>query len=608
MSKKPRKPLKILTAILLVLYAFTLATYPVYSDDINDLENEIEQKENEIEEKEGLLADIESRIADISNSNYSLSQKINMINEEIADLQEIIEEKEAEIDAKLEEIEIKQEDLSTKKVLLDEISSELYMESRYNFSQFLISNGDWDDFVENIFVKKSAISFLKDEIEKINSEFTNLAESKAELDKEKEDLDKERKELDESYDLLAKEKSKLQGELNSQYASKNTVSGQISALNKEVSELQEYLLIAKSGGTVVDANSVPNSSSDSSLSYFRSNAPSGSFGVFSFGAYTHRNGMSQWGARARADAGQSYTQILDAYYPGKSIRTGSVIVNGSSESITNSISVNGYGTLNFEDYYLLGIKEIPESWDIDVLKAQAIAARTYAVRYTNNGRGSICTTESCQVFGTPLKSGAWKTAVEQTAGMILVNSNGTPASTQYAAVHGGWGNTVGWDTTTGNGSGDWIANSWESKSGVSWFYRNWFRNGYSDSGGTCGHNPWLTMEEMSDIVNAYLLWKQNGEPDSDPRIVSVDVTQCWGQSANPYSMSELRSAVNSPVTSISNVAVSNSNGTSTAVTFFTNRGTVQMSGYDFQKIYNMRAPSYLRIPQSGFVNINIEKK
>ena len=180
-----------------------------------------------------------------------------------------------------------------------------------------MSNANWDDFVENIFVKKSVISFLKDEIEKINSEFTNLAESKSELDKEKEGLDKEKEDLDESYKLLATEKARLQSELNSQYASKNTVSSQLSALNKEVSELQQYLLIAKSGGTIVDANSVPNSTSDSSLSYFRSNAPSGSFAIFSFGAYTHRNGMSQWGARARADAGQSYTQILSAYYPGK---------------------------------------------------------------------------------------------------------------------------------------------------------------------------------------------------------------------------------------------------------------------------------------------------
>ena len=31
--------------------------------------------------------------------------------------------------------------------------------------------------------------------------------------------------------------------------------------------------------------------------------------------YGHGHGLSQWGAKLRADAGQSYRQILDFYYP-----------------------------------------------------------------------------------------------------------------------------------------------------------------------------------------------------------------------------------------------------------------------------------------------------
>jgi SpoIID/LytB domain protein len=95
-----------------------------------------------------------------------------------------------------------------------------------------------------------------------------------------------------------------------------------------------------------------------------------------------------------------------------------------------NIKIDGYGTKSFEDYYLLGIREINPVWnntgDMNVLKAQAIAARTYAVKRTNNGDNSICTTTACQVFSTTFLGGAWATAVAETKGMILVNSDGTP--------------------------------------------------------------------------------------------------------------------------------------------------------------------------------------
>ena len=71
-------------------------------------------------------------------------------------------------------------------------------------------------------------------------------------------------------------------------------------------------------------------------------------------------------------------------------------------------------------------------------------------------------------FSTHIKTGAWKTAVEQTRGQILVNDSGALVSTQYAAVHGGWVNNVGWDTRSGGGS-NWFNDAWEKISGVSWF-------------------------------------------------------------------------------------------------------------------------------------------
>jgi len=200
------------------------------------------------------------------------------------------------------------------------------MESRVSSVDFLFSSGRIEDVMQTYYIKRSAISVLKDEIAVITGEFEDLNVLREELEEEKKGLDDQRGELDDSYDLLMAEKNKLQSELNEKYNSRDLVSRTVNGLKTELSDLQYQLLIVRQGGTNVNSNSVPASSSDvnGSLAGFRANAPSNTFAVFSIGAYTHRNGMSQWGARARADAGQSYTQLLNQYYPGKTIRTNTV--------------------------------------------------------------------------------------------------------------------------------------------------------------------------------------------------------------------------------------------------------------------------------------------
>ena len=62
--------------------------------------------------------------------------------------------------------------------------------------------------------------------------------------------------------------------------------------------------------------------------------------------------MSQYGANARANKGQSVEEILAAYYPGTTI-------NKDYPEMEN-ISVEGYGSISFENTYLQGIYEMPD--------------------------------------------------------------------------------------------------------------------------------------------------------------------------------------------------------------------------------------------------------
>src|SRR6185369_1003024 len=96
------------------------------------------------------------------------------------------------------------------------------------------------------------------------------------------------------------------------------------------------------------------------------------------------------------------------YYPASNLNKG--------YSVPGSINVSGYGDMSFEDAYLIGIYEMPASFPMEALKAQAVAARTYALRQG----GSICATESCQVFKpAPGRNDRWVEAVKATKGWVL---------------------------------------------------------------------------------------------------------------------------------------------------------------------------------------------
>lgn len=329
------------------------------------------------------------------------------------------------------------------------------------------------------------------------------------------------------------------------------------------------------------------------------------FAAFSFGA-PHFNGMSQYGAFGRAKAGQSAEQILKAYYgDGVSIRR--------DYPTSTKIKVSGFGSFELETY-TKRIYEMPGSWGDDggmeALKAQAIAARSYALAYTDEGRGgSICTTEACQVFKNAEKGGKWNEAVDATRGWILV-ANGKPLKAKYASTSGGYqfsysDSYTGWSTPgiwdTPSGRGGWTSQAYEKTAGSPWFYKGWYK---SRSGASCGRsNPWLNSEEMADILNAWTVLVKNNQ--ADDRILPLGGCA----SGNPYSIGDLRSkaaGMGGGFGSVSGVSVSYSDGGFTAnVRFETDKGSVEMSGDDFKKAFNLRAPGWISLKSRLF---NIEKK
>ena len=418
------------------------------------------------------------------------------------------------------------------------------------------------------------------------------------LETDKKNLESQKKKLATLQENLDNQASFFKKEVATAKNYQADLSGKIAALSAR----QQEILGEKQGTFQTTVGDVPLADDPNSRPDYNPGF-SPAFAAFSFGA-PHFKGMSQYGAFGRAKAGQNVEQILKAYY-------GEGITIRKDYPTDTKIKVSGYGTFDIESY-AKRIYEMPGSWGdeggMEALKAQAIAARSYALAYTDEGRGgSICTTEACQVFKNAEKGGKWNEAVETTRGWVLM-ANGKPLSAWYASTSGGYQfsyssngySTPGmWDTAVGRGG--WTNQAFEKTAGSPWFYKGWYK---SRSGASCGRShPWLNGEEMADILNAWTVLVKNGQ--SDDRIVPLG--GCSG--GNPYSISELRdkaSGMGGGYSNVTGVSVSYSDGGYTAnVHLDTNKGGVDMSGDDFKKAFNLRAPGWISLKSRLF---NIEKK
>ena len=95
------------------------------------------------------------------------------------------------------------------------------------------------------------------------------------------------------------------------------------------------------------------------------------------------------------------------------------------------------------DQYVMGVvpSEMPASWQPEAVKAQAVAARTYATWSRNqniNRYYQICDTTSCQVYGGASAEDARSNAAVRATEREVLTYGGNPAFTQFSSSSGGW--------------------------------------------------------------------------------------------------------------------------------------------------------------------------
>lgn len=570
--------LSLICSTLLVVPTATL-----YASNLDDEYEEItekkEKKEKEYQSVSSKLADIRSKKDAIEGKITDLASQLNVTQNELQQLQEEINGVQQELTIINSNLLDRKTSLSEKIALKNQVIRDYAKQGTLTDLELFFSNNslDLNGFEYATFsymFENSLVSHTLSLVEILDKEIASFEADKAEAEALKGELEDAKNRLVAIKNKLDAEKNSAQGEFNVLAEEHSKTETKLKTLEEEIAKLsaeQQSILKKKEGegnGTVGDYETPSQSLPDPKFKP--------AFAAFSYGAYTHRNGMSQYGAKGRASAGKDYKEILKFYY-----KTGVK----TDKSFPSKISVKGYGEMDFQKY-LYGIAEMPSDWPKDALKAQAIAARTYASRASK----PICTTESCQVF---LKSksdnppSAWKKAVDETKGMVL--DGGSTA--QYSSTTGGYINNVGWDTT-----GDWPGDAYEKKAKSPWFFKAWYTQNYSSNSSTCGlSNPWLDSEDLADILNAIVVWEK-GTSDEKKRISPI-TTNCWG--GNPYSQSDLAKKAEkygkkySKVTNVS-VDISNSGYTS-KVKLETDAGTVEIDGAKFKTVFNLRAPGYISI-------------
>ena len=111
-------------------------------------------------------------------------------------------------------------------------------------------------------------------------------------------------------------------------------------------------------------------------------------------------------------------------------------------AVTSAGTLATVNVLSLESY-LRGVVplEMPALWQPEAVRAQAVAARTYAAYGQAHPRSSayqICDTTSCQVYGgVAAEHPATDAAVRATRGQVLTDG-GAPAFAQFSASSGGW--------------------------------------------------------------------------------------------------------------------------------------------------------------------------
>lgn len=534
------------------------------------------------------------QLNDSVNATRPLQSQLTDMQQQISQIQAQVAQIDADVATKKKQISDGYAQITKEEQILQATIRDLYIRSSYNSPLLTFLSGTSASEVTRVLAYQQAVA------NEDKATITNVALSVINLQQEQQSLQDEESRLAVVKANLDTQSQKLNTIIQGALAYQSSLSNQIAALSAQ----QQQLLAQKYGTLGIPTTAYTSSSGCSSdISPYKDPGFSGTkFGFFTYGVY-HRVGMSQYGAKGRADAGQGYAQILSFYYPNTQLvnigTSTTIVVNGTNdygETFSNQ-------SFNIEDY-LTHIYEMPSSWNMQALEAQAIAARTYAYQAVQSGRNPVAPNQSFQEVKTEQNASSWIAAVQATSGQVL-ESGGQPITAWFSSTGGGYthnsgdvfGSSTNYTTTAADANGgissftDLQNNAYDGPNYANspWFYCDW--------GGRAQYNntAWLQSSEVADIVNVILLAQKDPSTASHLSQPDGNVPDTWSPSQVAQ---QLQNDGVTPFTSISNVSVSADFGAGkiTTVTVTGDAGTQSFSGDTFVTYFDVRAPGNIFIP------------
>lgn len=560
--------------LLLVTCALLLVT-PVHADEIEDLQKQIDQlnQQRELSVK----------------ATKPLEGQLDSLKRQLAQIQASIDNLIANIKQKQKDLDLREEKLALQQALLETRVRAYYIRSYLTDPLLVIlSSIHSGDLFRELSYRQTITKEDKQIISSITQDVVDLLTEKTKLEKDKAKLAILQQEVDKNAQFLG-------GEIKKAKAYQQDLSKQIASLSARQQAIIAQRQASLNLPTSLGAGPLFCTDDRKLDPGFRP-----AFAFFTFGI-PHRVGMNQYGAYGRSREGQNHEDILRTYFQDFSFEQRSNI----------NISVQGYGSMPLETY-LLGIYEMPDSWPMEALKAQAIAARSYALSYTNNGSSEICTSQQCQVYKGGNKGGNWEQAVKQTEGKVMV-SGGSAVKAWYSSTDGGYTFTSG-DVFGGHRS--FTKRLRDTTSDISSF-ADLFSKAY-DRDSPCFYaaqgvraeyakSAWLKSEEVADIANVIQLSKRDDGVSShlyQPDKPNPEGGETWDKEKVKQ---ELRNRGGTPFNNVSSVSslADFSQGMTTVVTVSEAGHTETFNGSEFKNFFNLRAPANLQIVGPLF---NIEQK
>ena len=568
---------------LLIVFKLFIVT-PVFSDQLDDINKQ--------------LSDLQSALTASQKATAPLESQLNSLQTQLTGIENRVSAIEADLVAKKKIIDAGYKDLEKNKDIFNRTVRDYYIKT-YSFSPLLVflSSSDAANVTRFIVYQKKGTDRDKDIITSIALKLTDLEARQAVLQDEEAKLAAIKAKLDPEKDQIAKV---VKGAKDYQ----STLSSQIAQLSAK----QKDLLAQKLGSLNIPLSAYAGLGGGCSSDLTNGKNPGFSprIGFFTYGV-PNRVGLNQYGAKGRAESGQNAQTILQAYY------NADLTTGYNTGTNIHIVGTNEYGqsfdtNWSIEDY-VKHVYEMPTNWNSEALKAQAIAARSYALAYTNNGASQICPSQSCQVVKQEQNSQAWVDAVDATAGQVLT-SGGQPIKAWFSSTHGGYvhsSSDIGWsataytktaqDTTSNVGSFSDLNNNAYDKASP-WFYCDW--GSRSQYGGTA----WLKSEEVADIANVILLARKDSSTKShlyQPDKPNPEGTDTWDAGRVKQELGS--DAFNSA----SDVSVSTDFGSGkvSSVNVGGDGKSQSFPASEFKDWFNLRAPANIQIVGPLF---NIEKQ